>query len=209
DAETNVTLLPLELRLILGDQLNINHSWFKEVSPSVCYVMMEIKPESEYVTHHIQKVCSLFAAMRCFATTLEIAGHKVRYFKIGDEDNAHDFTRNLQAVASSFQANKIRYQLPDEYRLDTYFKASTLKPTPVDSEHFLSNRSDLATFFHGKKTFLMESFYRHMRKKFDVLMDGNQPVGGQWNFDQENRSKLPNQHRIETTALLENDLHAV
>jgi deoxyribodipyrimidine photolyase-related protein len=171
--------------------------------------MMEIKPESEYVTHHIQKVCSLFAAMRCFATTLETAGHQVRYFNIGDEDNAHDFTRNLQAVASFFQANIIRYQLPDEYRLDTYFKTSKLNLTPVDSEHFLSNRSDLATFFHGKKTFLMESFYRHMRKKFDVLMDGNQPVGGQWNFDHDNRKKLPATMNIEVPILIGNDLRSI
>ncbi|MFN4910072.1 MAG: cryptochrome/photolyase family protein [Flavobacteriales bacterium] len=70
----------MELRLILGDQLNINHSWFNTVNPEVCFVLMEIKAESEYLTHHIQKVCCFFAAMREFAEELRHLGHKVRYF---------------------------------------------------------------------------------------------------------------------------------
>ena len=58
------------LRLILGDQLNANHSWLQDKDPSVLYVLMEILPETQYVQHHVQKVCAFFLAMRAFANQL-------------------------------------------------------------------------------------------------------------------------------------------
>ena len=111
-----------EIRLILGDQLNINHSWFTKIDPSVLYVLMEVKTESAYVTHHIQKVVAIFAAMREFASLLKDKGHQLRYFKINYSDNQQDFIKNLTALQQEFNAQKIYYQLPDEYRLDAYFK---------------------------------------------------------------------------------------
>ena len=198
-----------EIRLVLGDQLNINHPWFQTVDSSVLYVLMEVKTESEYVTHHIQKVVSIFAAMRAFATQIQQNGHHVRYFKINDSDNQQDFIKNLRQLYSEYNPISMGYQLPDEYRLDAYFKAAGLPLTPVDSAHFLTSREALSELFKGKKTYLMETFYRHMRKRYRILMDGEHPIGGRWNFDQENRSKLSSQHQIETTALLENDLHVV
>lgn len=190
-----------EIRLILGDQLNINHSWFTAIDPSVLYVLMEVRSESEYVTHHIQKVVSIFAAMRAFATQLQQNGHHVRYYKINDADNQRDFIKNLRQLYEEHNPASMGYQLPDEYRLDAYFKAAGLPLTSVDSAHFLTSREELSELFKGKKTFLMETFYRHMRKKHAVLMEGDQPVGGQWNFDQDNRKKLPSNAAIFTTQL--------
>lgn len=190
-----------ELRLVLGDQLNLNHSWFNTVDSSVCYVLMEVKSESEYVTHHIQKVVAIFAAMRAFAAQLKTNGHHVRYFKINDPNNQQDFIKNLSALKETTGAETISYQWPDEHRLDAYFKQSNIPLSPVDSEHFLTKREDLSVLFKGKKTFLMETFYRHMRKKFHVLMENDQPLGGQWNFDHDNRKKLPPNEVIFPTEL--------
>lgn len=61
------------------------------------------------------------------------------------------------------------------------------------TEHFLSDKDDWITVFKGKKTVPMESFYRYMRKKYSILMDGTSPVGGTWNYDHENRKSLPHQ----------------
>ncbi len=55
------------VRLILGDQLNPQHSWFAAVHPQVVYLMMEVRQETDYVLHHAQKVISIFAAMRAMA----------------------------------------------------------------------------------------------------------------------------------------------
>jgi deoxyribodipyrimidine photolyase-related protein len=198
-----------EIRLILGDQLNINHSWFTAIDPSVLYVLMEVKTESAYVTHHIQKVVAIFAAMRAFAQEIKARGHEVRYFQINDKNNHHDFLKNIEVLCEEHGVSKVSYQLPDEYRLDAYFKQANISLSPVDSEHFLTTREDLSSLFQGKKTFLMETFYRHMRKKHQVLMERDQPVGGQWNFDHDNRKKLPSNAAIFTTALELTDQTAV
>lgn len=63
------------LRLILGDQLNYRHSWFNEASDDVFYMMMEMRQETDYVSHHIQKVVGFFSAMRAFKDDLEEKGH--------------------------------------------------------------------------------------------------------------------------------------
>ncbi|WP_039442374.1 cryptochrome/photolyase family protein, partial [Xanthomonas vasicola] len=55
------------LRLILGDQLNPQHSWFATRDAGVVYVLMEVREETDYVLHHAQKILAIFAAMRAFA----------------------------------------------------------------------------------------------------------------------------------------------
>ena len=66
-----------KLRLILGDQLNINHSWFRQNEPNIFYVLMEIRSETDYVKHHIQKIVALFHAMREFHSDLKNKGFKI------------------------------------------------------------------------------------------------------------------------------------
>ncbi len=105
------------VRLILGDQLNLNHSWFKKVSPEVVYVLMEVRSETDYVLHHAQKVIAIFAGMRRLAEQLKKAGHQVRYFHISDKDNTQHFATNLKKVIKEVGATRFEYQEPDEYRL--------------------------------------------------------------------------------------------
>lgn len=188
-----------KLRLILGDQLNTNHSWFSNIDETVTYVMMEIRTETDYAKHHIQKVVGIFAAMREFSAQLQRDTHQVIYFKLTDENNCQSFEMNIKNLISQHNFTDFEYQLPDEYRLDVNLKklVETLSiPVSVfDSEHFFTTRTALGDFFQGKKTFLMESFYRNMRRMHNVLMDGDKPMYGQWNFDSENRSKLPKDHK--------------
>ena len=75
------------LRLILGDQLNLSHSWYQKVDESVSYVFMEVRSETDYAPHHIQKVIGSFAAMQHFAETLRTQGHQVIYIKLNDSAN--------------------------------------------------------------------------------------------------------------------------
>ena len=182
-----------KLRLILGDQLNRQHSWFFETNTEVTYCMFEMRQETDYVTHHIQKVVVFFAAMRTFAQELQDTGHKVVYYRINDANNTQNLIENLTALLEEHQIEKLEYLAPDEYRLDAQLKSfcSTLNlQTDVfSSEHFYTEREDLATFFKGKKQFLMEHFYRNMRKKHQILMVDKQPEGGKWNYDASNRKK--------------------
>lgn len=181
------------LRLILGDQLNQKHSWFKEASHDILYVMMEMRQETDYVTHHIQKVIAFFTAMRNFKVELEEKGHQFLYLKINDADNKQSLTENIKSIIEQHHIEHFEYQLPDEFRLDRQLRSLcediSISNQSVDTEHFLTQRNDIADFFKGKKQFLMENFYRKMRKDHDILMQGKEPVGGKWNFDHDNRNK--------------------
>lgn len=86
------------LRLILGDQLNSHHSWFQRVQPNVTYVLMEIRQETNYVKHHIQKAVGFFAAMRSFAQLLSKCGHKVAYLCLNDTSNCQNFEDNIRQI---------------------------------------------------------------------------------------------------------------
>ena len=201
------------LRLILGDQLNSNHSWFKSVDDSVTYVMMEIRTETDYAKHHIQKVVGIFAAMQNFANHLKSNNHNLIYLNLNDENNLQSFQDNIQNLISEHEFNHFEYQLPDEYRVDQDLielcNTISIPSKSVDSEHFFTSRNELGDFFQGKKTFLMESFYRAMRKKHAVLMDGDQPLTGKWNYDSDNRKKLPKDHKPTSPLIFDNDVSEI
>tara|TARA_A100001011_G_scaffold74137_1_gene76034 strand:- start:1911 stop:3443 length:1533 start_codon:yes stop_codon:yes gene_type:complete len=183
----------MKLRLILGDQLNIQHSWYSTVDQETLYVLYELKQETNYVVHHIQKVVAFFSSMRSFADSLKSIGHEVIYFDIASESANNSLSDNIKKLVVEKQITKFEYQLPDEYRLDKQLinlcEELNISTERFDSEHFLTKREDLKSFFEGKKQLIMEFFYRDMRKKYDILMDQGQPLGGQWNFDKNNRKK--------------------
>ncbi|WP_374349539.1 cryptochrome/photolyase family protein, partial [Chitinimonas sp.] len=106
------------LRLILGDQLNAAHPWFRTVDAQVRYVMMETRSETDYVRHHAQKVLAIFAAMRHFAAALQAAGHKVHYIRIGDTENRQQFAANLTTLAERYAATRWERQQADEWRVE-------------------------------------------------------------------------------------------
>jgi deoxyribodipyrimidine photolyase-related protein len=186
--------MPKTLRLILGDQLNLNHSWFENCDESVSFLMLEMRQETDYVEHHIQKVVAFFVAMRDFASQLESKGHQVLYFRLDNVQNTGGLDHMIPMLIQIHSFDRFEYQLPDEYRLDLQLKSLCqslqIAIGIADTEHFLTTREFLIKFFAGKKGYLMETFYREMRRKFDVLMDGKEPINGQWNFDHDNRATL-------------------
>jgi deoxyribodipyrimidine photolyase-related protein len=198
------------LRLILGDQLNYNHSWYKTVDKNITYILMEVRTETDYAQHHIQKVVGFFAAMQAFANELKGKKHNIIYVYLNDKNNHQSFDKNIVALIKEHTFTHFEYQLPDEYRVDEHLKklcaSLSITTTFYDTEHFLSTRSEVGDFFKGKKSFLLESFYRTMRKKYDILMDGDQPLNGQWNFDADNRKKLPANHKATAPLIFKNDV---
>ena len=183
-----------QIRWVLGDQLDASHSWFETIDPSVAYVIAELRQETDYAPHHVQKICAFFAAMRSFADARAAEGHVVLYL---DLDTTAGFDSLPLLIAELIQRNAIShfaYQRPDELRLLEQLAA--LRPPDgctlqrVESEHFLLPFDEIPTFFKPDKAVRMENFYRKMRKRHQVLMEGDQPRGDRWNFDAENRKKL-------------------
>ncbi len=189
------------LRLILGDQLNHHHSWFSDGQENTTYVFMEMRQETDYVVHHIQKVVGFFSAMRNFADHLIEREYEVIYLKINDKNNLQELDKNIERLISDNNFKKFEYQLPDEYRLDEQLKNLCndldIETESFDTEHFLSQRNDLEKFYQGKKQLTMEYFYRNMRKKYNILMaTDSEPEGGKWNFDKSNRKKWKGEPEI-------------
>jgi deoxyribodipyrimidine photolyase-related protein len=198
------------LRLILGDQLNLQHSWFDQVRKDIFYTLMEVRQETDYVTHHIQKVTGFFAAMRQFAQHITKQGHRLFYLRLDDPENEQYIEKNLKNLIRKEKFTRLEYLLPDEYRLDRQLDqiASHLNIPAViaDTEHFLTDRQDVKRFFKGKKRFLMESFYRHMRKKYGILLENGKPLGGKWNYDQRNRNRYDKAVTIPGAKVFNNDV---
>ncbi len=205
--------MPKTLRLILGDQLNVQHSWFRKKDEAVTYVMMETRSETDYVRHHIQKILGFFQSMRNFNEALTAVGHQTVYLKISDPQNEQSITQNLERLIDESGFERFEYQLPDEWRLDRQLQELceklSIETQAADTEHFFTHRDELKEQFEGKKMILMESFYRKMRKKHGILMTGSEPETGRWNYDAENRKKLPKGHTVVAPKLFQHDLSAL
>ncbi|WP_373986754.1 cryptochrome/photolyase family protein [Duganella sp. BuS-21] len=186
----------MKLKLVLGDQLNPQHSWFSTPQDDVVFVMMEVRQETDYVLHHAQKIIAIFAAMRDFAQRLRDGGHRVHYLAIDDAANRHAIPANLDDLLAHYRATEFAWQAPDEWRLDqqlaAYAAGLSITAQMDDTEHFYTARDEAAQIFSGKEHWLMEQFYRRMRTRHGVLMSATgKPAGGKWNFDQDNREAWP------------------
>lgn len=181
------------VRLILGDQLNARHSWFEEVDDSILYIIAELHPEATYVKHHIQKICAFFSAMKAFSAELREMGHQVEYFDLDQTKGFERIDQFVRQVVQTYHTARFEYQRPDEYRLATLLRDLTIAGCDiecVESEHFLLPFEEITRHFPMGKHITMEHFYRNMRKRFGILMEGGKPIGGKWNYDANNRNKL-------------------
>ncbi|GIU05085.1 MULTISPECIES: cryptochrome/photolyase family protein [unclassified Shewanella] len=182
------------LRLILGDQLNAAHSWYQQQDDDTLYVIAELQQETDYVKHHVQKVCAFFAAMEAFAIALQTAGHKVVHLTLDDTAQYAGLPALLLELIERYQVSEFHYQLPDEYRLrkqlSLFSRELSISYMAFETEHFYLSDSELKGYFSTGKKHRLEHFYRKLRRRFRLLMQGNEPAGGQWNYDADNRQKL-------------------
>lgn len=198
------------LRLILGDQLNAHHSWFRHVDDETVYLLAELRQETDYVVHHVQKVLAFFAAMQGFARALRQAGHRVEHLTLDDTAAHEDLPALLCERIAHHGVSQFEYQQPDEFRLDQQLRLFSLNAsvpvTCVDSEHFLTSREASQTLPMGR----MEFFYRRLRVQYQVLLDeAGKPCGGHWNYDRENRLSLPPDKMLPAPMLFENDVREI
>ena len=197
------------LRLILGDQLNHLHPWYTDGSEAT-YLLMEMRQETDYVRHHVQKVIAFFLAMRAFAQHLRERSHEVTYLRLDDARNHQDLEMNVRTLIEEQGFTRFEHQLPDEYRLDEQLRRlATTLPVPAeayDTHHFITPRDYLPNLFKGKKQRLMETFYRQVRRQTGLLMENGEPVGGRWNFDAENRKSYSGTPPVPTTPCISRDV---
>ncbi|WP_333918589.1 cryptochrome/photolyase family protein [Vibrio crassostreae] len=199
------------VRLVLGDQLNIEHSWFRQVNDDVIYIIAELKQETDYVASHIQKVAAFFCAMGYFADELKEQGHQVLHLTLDDTTQFENLDTLLKHYVHEFGVEKFEYQRPDEYRLleqMNKLKLTNATKGCCDTKHFLFPFEEIEQQFPKDKRIMMEHFYRRMRKRFDILLEDGKPVGGKWNYDASNRKKLRKQdiEKLPQPLMFTNDI---
>tara|TARA_Y100001960_G_scaffold333722_1_gene440528 strand:+ start:962 stop:2482 length:1521 start_codon:yes stop_codon:yes gene_type:complete len=184
------------LRVILADQLSENISSLQNIDKANDTVlMMEVKAETKYVKHHKKKIAFLFSAMRHFAKNLTEQGINVRYIKLTDADNTGNFTDEIKRTVKDLAIDKVIITQPGEYRVLEILKdlQKTINLEILDDDRFLCSIDEFKDYAEDKKNLRMEFFYRIMRRKHNILIDdNNQPVGGKWNYDSENRKPASN-----------------
>jgi len=183
------------LRFIFGDQLNLNISSLRDLDlHEDLLFFFEGMEEFTQVKHHQKKIAFLISARRHFARELEAKGAKVHYIQLDVSSNAQTLRQALEVTINEHFIKKLILTEPSEWH--SYQEVLNWKKTfniPVEireADHFLCSRTEFKDWSHGRKSLTMEYFYREMRKKYDLLMDGKDPIGGQWNYDQENRKPL-------------------
>ncbi len=178
--------------VVLGDQLCEDIAALAAADRSRDIVlMMEVAEETTYVRHHRKKVVLVLAAMRHFANVLRDDGWQVDYVGLTDEANTGSFAGEIERAVQRHAPKRILVTHPGEWRVRESLRSLGERlETPLDmlaDTRFLCTIEDFAKWADGRKTLRMEHFYREMRRRTGLLMDGNEPAGGQWNFDSQNR----------------------
>lgn len=183
--------------VILGDQLDETAQALHDFDPTRDTVWMaEAIGESTHVPSSKQRTVVFLSAMRHFAQHLRAKGWPVQYQRIDDPDAASSLGDALRRDLQRMQAQEVVVTAPGEWRvLDVLRQACAdagVSLTLCDDLHFFTTVRDFAKHAQGRKQLRMEFWYRELRKRFGILMEGDQPVGGQWNFDAENRESFGN-----------------
>lgn len=188
----------MRLILVLGDQLSPNLSALQKADKeSDVVVMAEVTGEATYVHHHPKKIAFTFMAMRKFATALRGDGWTVAYTELDDPGNTGTIGGELIRRASAHNAAGVIYTEPGEWRLIADLSNLPLKSHALPDTRFIASHHDFERWAEGRKQLRMEYFYRDMRRKTGLLMDGDKPEGGKWNYDHDNRKPAPDQVEFE------------
>ena len=194
------------LILVLGDQLSETLSALKSARKGAdTVVMAEVADETAYVRHHPKKIALIFAAMRKFAQALKEDGWTVAYTQFDDTDNAGSIVGELLRRAEQFEAQEILATEPGEWRLINALKYAPLKVHILPDDRFIASHKEFEDWAEGRKQLRMEYFYRDMRRKTGLLMEGDQPAEGKWNFDHDNRKPAPDEITFEGPLRFEPD----
>jgi deoxyribodipyrimidine photolyase-related protein len=179
------------LILVLGDQLTPSLSSLRAGDPAQDRVLMvEAQKEATYVRHHKKKIAFLFSAMRHFAEELRAAGWHADYVQLDDAANQGSFAAQLAHSVEALKPTQVIATEPGEWRVRQALIDAGVTLLPDD--RFICSISEFASWAEGRKQLRMEFFYREMRRKTGLLMardnkGDDQPEGGKWNFDAENR----------------------
>ncbi len=179
------------LLIVLGDQLDADAPVLNALDPGTDLVFMaEVPAESTRIPSHAARTALFFAAMRHHASALQTRGLLVDYRRLGQ----HNFPTLGAALGDAIRRHRPRHILcvwPGDYHVKSELEATaTASGMSIEWQtdtHFLTTPEEFAEFARNRKVLRLEHWYRQIRRRTGILMDGDQPAGGEWNFDASNR----------------------
>lgn len=162
-------------------------------------VIVESTAKAHRRPYHKKKLVLLISNMRHFALEQAARGCRVIYH-FSPESHA----MALLELQRTLQLPELTMMQPAERELRLDVEAAVgagLKLKLVPDATWLSTSEDFTGVFGAYKagrSYVMDRFYRAMRLKTGVLMDGGKPRGGMFSFDAENRRPYKGQVKIPT-----------
>ncbi len=183
------------LRIVLGDQLTHGVGALSDIAPGDVVLMAEVRCECTYVRHHQKKLVLVLSAMRHFAAELAARGVRVDYVRLDDAGNSQSLRGEMLRAVARHKPAKVVAMEAAEWRLTEdmrrWHEMAGCEVDIRDDVRFLCRKQEFFAWAADRRSLRMEFFYRGMRRRTGLLMDGDQPAGGKWNFDHENRKRLP------------------
>ena len=191
-SQTSLPAKVSHLVIVLGDQLDAQSSALQDFDPKKDVVWMaEVAGESTHVWSAKQRIAVFLSAMRHFAEDLRTRGLPLRYVCMDDPDNLGTLSHELSKAVTQLQPTALVLSAPGDWRvLQSLRGVAAQHGLPLDLRddlHFFSAVREFAAHAEGRKQLRLEYWYRELRRKHNTLMEGKDPVGGQWNFDADNR----------------------
>lgn len=183
------------LCVVLWDQLSLSLSSLKKANKQTDIILLcEDWHDATYVKHHKKKLVLIFSAMRHFAKDLQEAGYNVKYIRLEDSEHKGTLLAHVQSVLNSQKISSILITHPGEYRqyseINKWQETLHLPVKLLEDDRYMCTLQEFNNWAGQRKQLRMEFFYREMRKKHNILIEQDEPVGGSWNYDQENRKKI-------------------
>jgi deoxyribodipyrimidine photolyase-related protein len=180
------------LILVLGDQLGWDNPALADFDPAQDRLLMiEADSEADEVWNHQARIAIFLSGMRHFANEAHRRRWPCTYMKVDDTELPPDFAGRLAHALASHRPKALVVMEAGAWRMEKLIADAAEQAQVllrwVGDTHFLCSRAEFAKWAGDKKELRMEFFYREMRKKHGVLMEGKEPIGGQWNYDAENR----------------------
>ena len=189
----------MKLFITLGNQL-FPLKYLSRFKNDHLFFMAEDYGLCTYEKHHKLKILLFLSSMRSYADNLKKNDFKITYSKIDSKDFKSDYLTKIQKVVKKNKIEEISFfeieDKPFEKKILNFVKQNKIKLNIVKTPMFLNSRDDFKKYLSKSKKPFMAVFYKETRKKMNILMNGEDPVGGKWSFDEDNRKKLPKGTKI-------------
>ena len=196
------------LFVILGNQL-FDTKYIRDFKNST-FFMCEDYELCTYQRHHKLKILLFLSSMRSYADLLKKEKYKIKYFDL-DNDFKVSYERKLKNfIIKNNITELITFEIEDKFfenKIRKLVNTIKIKWKIIDSPMFLNSRKEFRNYLNLTKKPLMANFYKIVRKKYNILMDGDKPRGGKWSYDSENRKKLPKNFQIPNIPQIQETNH--